>query len=116
MADDLYLVFSEPPASVPREEYDRWYAEHLRENLQTPGFHAGRRFALDHTVRQDGADQFSHLALYETSGSIAELRAALDRRRESGEIVLPEWFGQIRFSSWHCRGVDGPVSGRPAGD
>jgi hypothetical protein len=113
MSDDLYLVFSEPPADLPPAEYQRWYETHLRENLETPGFHAGRRFALDHTVA-GGEAAFSHLALYETSGSIAELRAALEKRREAGDIVLPEWFGRIRFSSWHARKLDGRVVGAPA--
>lgn len=107
MSEGLYLVFSRPPAAVAAAEYDRWYAEHLRENIEVPGFRAGRRFGLEHTV--GGADPeagFSHLAVYECDAPIAELRSALDRRREKGEIVLPEWFGQIGFSSWYCRPLE----------
>lgn len=107
MSEGLYLVFSEPPASVAPADYDRWYADHLRENIEVPGFRAGRRFAVEHTVA--GADpgaRFDHLAVYETEAGIAELRTALDRRREEGEIVLPDWFGEIGFSSWYCRPLE----------
>ncbi len=110
MSDDLYLVFSQPPAGVSAADYQRWYDAHLRENLETPGFDAGRRYEIEHTVA-DGESGLSHLAVYETTGSIGELRAALDKRREVGDIVLPEWFGQIRFSSWHARPLDGRVVG-----
>lgn len=112
MSEGLYLVFSQPPAGLPAGEYERWYAEHLRENLEVEGFRGGRRFALEHTVAagEPGAG-FSHLAQYECSAEIAELRTALDRRRESGEIVLPPWFGEIRFSSWYCRPLEERVEG-----
>ena len=105
---DLYLVFSQPPDDVPPAEYQRWYSEHLRENLQTPGFDAGTRYALSHTVAGT-EEQFSHLAAYECHGDIAQLRANLDARRENREIILPDWFSRIRFSSWHCSVVDGRV-------
>jgi hypothetical protein len=105
---DLYLVFSEPPAELAPAEYQRWYAEHLRENLETPGFDAGQRFSLQHTVAGSG-ESFSHLAAYECHGDIADLRAALGRRREAGEIVLPDWISRIRFSSWHCSALEDRV-------
>jgi hypothetical protein len=108
---DLYLVFSQPPPSVSASEYQRWYHDHLRENLETEGFDAGQRFALQHTVA--GTDEaLSHLAVYETRGSIDELRAALDTRRRAGEIVLPDWFGDIRFSSWHATELEERVVSR----
>ncbi|HEY4096177.1 MAG TPA: hypothetical protein VGM33_11720 [Baekduia sp.] len=102
---DLYLVFSERPASVSAEDYDRWYREHLSENLGAPGFDAGQRFALQHMVAQD-RDSFHHLAVYETTGTMEELRAGLDRRITSGEVVLPDWFKDIRFSSWRATSLD----------
>jgi hypothetical protein len=107
MSEGLYLVFSRPPASVSAADYDRWYADHLRENIEVPGFRAGRRYELEHTVAGGDPDaDFSRLAVYETTAGIGELRAALDRRREAGEIVLPDWFGEIGFSSWHCRPLE----------
>ena len=102
---DLYLVFSEPPADLPDTVYQRWYAEHLRENLETPGFDAGQRFAPSHTVAGTN-ERFSHLAAYECHGDIADLRRNLAARRNSGAIVLPDWFDQIRFSSWHCTALE----------
>jgi len=119
VSEGLYLVFSQPPADLPPGEYERWYAQHLRENLQVDGFRGGRRFALDHTVNAAESEAgFSHLAQYECTAEIAQLRAALDRRRESGEIVLPPWFGDITFSSWYCRPLEERVgspipSGKP---
>ena len=34
MSSNLYLVFSEPPADVPAETYERWYHHHAEENLR----------------------------------------------------------------------------------
>jgi hypothetical protein len=107
---DLYLVFSQPPASVSPSTYQSWYHDHLRENLEVEGFDAGQRFALEHTVAGTG-ERFSHLAVYETHGAIDELRGALGRRRDAGEIVLPPWFGDIRFSSWHATELEERVDG-----
>lgn len=116
MSEGLYLVFSKPPAEVSAGEYDRWYAEHLRENLEVPGFRAGRRYELEHTVSDaEPGSELSHLAVYECDAGIGELRSALDRRRENGEIVLPGWFGEIGFSSWYCRPLEGRVPGPHAG-
>jgi hypothetical protein len=98
MAENLYLVLSKPPDGLPREEYDRWYDLHVRENIVSPGFVSARRYALEPS--QDEAVPFSHLALYEYEGDMSIWRTDLTRRIESGDVVLPEWFPQIRFSSW----------------
>ncbi len=115
MSDGLYLVFSKPPASISPADYDRWYHDHLRENLGAPGFTAGRRFAPEHTVAGAEPDAaFSHLAVYETAAPLDDLRAGLNRRIDSGEVVLPGWFGEIGFSSWYCspleERVEAPVN------
>lgn len=98
MPDNLYLVFSNPPDGVSAEEYDRWYDHHVRENIVSPGFLSAQRFAL--TPARDAPPGFSHLALYEYAGDMELWRADLDRRIGSGDIVLPEWFGGIKFGSW----------------
>jgi hypothetical protein len=110
MSSNLYLVFSRPPDGLPPEEFDRWYHHHVRENIATPGFTAGQRFAVRGVVPA-GSDAagFSHLALYEYDGDIMRLRTALDERREAGEIVLPEWFPQIGFGTWDCTAIDDRV-------
>lgn len=107
MSEGLYLVFSKPPASVAPADYDRWYHDHLRENLEAPGFRAGRRFGVEHTVARAEPDAaFSHLAVYETAAPLDDLRAGLNRRIDSGEVILPDWFGEIGFSSWYCRPLE----------
>jgi hypothetical protein len=115
--DNLYLVFSKPPDEVSGEEYDRWYDQHVRENIVVPGFLAARRFAVDPVIvgsrtaprrfapaSGDGGASvaYSHLAMYEFEGDIESLRTALFERIESGETILPEWFDEIRFATWTC--------------
>jgi hypothetical protein len=100
MPDNLYLVLSKPPDGVSAEEYDRWYHHHVRENIVSPGFVSARRYAIEPT--QEEPVRLSHLALYEYEGDMSVWRTDLTRRIEAGEIVLPEWFGGIRFSSWNC--------------
>lgn len=110
MSEGLYLVFSKPPARLSPAEYDRWYHDHIRENIAAPGFVAGRRFGLEHTVAGAEPDAaFSHLAVYETAAPLDDLRAGLNRRIDSGEVILPEWFGEIGFSSWYCKPLEGRV-------
>ena len=104
---NMYLVFSAPPEGVSPEEYDRWYHHHIRENLEAPGFVAGQRFRLTPAVTKDGpAAPHSHLALYEFEGPLERWRENLESRITSGNIVLPEYFPQIRFGSWECTPVD----------
>jgi len=98
MAPNLYLVLSKPPDGLPPEEYDRWYDLHVRENIVSPGFVSARRFAIEPS--QDEAVALSHLALYEYEGDMSIWRTDLTRRIETGEVVLPEWFKGITFSSW----------------
>jgi len=98
MAPNLYLVLSKPPESLPPEEYDRWYDLHVRENIVSPGFASARRYELEPS--RDEPVAFSHLALYEYEGDMSTWRTDLTKRIETGDVVLPEWFPQIRFSSW----------------
>jgi hypothetical protein len=101
---NLYLVLSRPPDSVPWPEYDRWYHAHVRENIESPGFLSGRRYALE-PGRPDAAP-FDHLALYEYDGDYDPIGRNLRERIGRGEIVLPEWFDGITFGSWKARPID----------
>lgn len=114
MPHNVYLVFSKPPEGLPDAEYQRWYAAHVRENVETPGFVSAQRYQVSGVV-QSGDVAFSHLAAYEYDGDILELRRHLDSRREAGEIVLPEWFGDIRFGTWTCLPLEGRVAAPGAG-
>lgn len=100
MPRNLYLVFSKPPEGLPEAEYLAWYDAHARENIVSPGFLSATRYAV-RPAREEPVP-FSHLALYEYEGEASAWRADLTRRIEAGEIVLPEWFGEITFGSWEC--------------
>jgi hypothetical protein len=107
---DLYLVFSLPAERVSDAEFDAWYDRHVPEILQTPGFLSARRYRLRPVVfGSEEEAAFRHLVLYETEGDIDALRAALDARVASGEIVLPEWFAETRYLTWSCTPVGEPV-------
>jgi hypothetical protein len=103
---NIYLVFSAPPAGVAPELYDSWYHDHIRENLEAPGFVAGQRFALTPSTTAPAGDQHTHLALYQFNGDISRWRTNLESRIASGDIVLPGWFPQIRFGAWECTPID----------
>jgi hypothetical protein len=105
MADHLYLVLSAPPEGVSAEEYDRWYHDHIRENMAQPGFHGGRRYSVE-PARGNGMPQHTHLAAYEYDGDLDGMRERLDRRIKAGEIVLPPWFGGITFQSMDVTAIE----------
>ncbi|MDO8211172.1 hypothetical protein [Conexibacter sp. CPCC 206217] len=106
MSERLYLVFSEKPADVSAEEYDRWYHTHVRENIETPGFRAARRYSTT-PVRRAGEDVTTqHLAIYEYEGEMAAWREKLTQRLENNEIVLPRFFDRITFNSWDCAAIE----------
>jgi tRNA A37 threonylcarbamoyladenosine biosynthesis protein TsaE len=100
---NLYLVFSKPPDRVSEEDYQRWYDLHARENIESPGFVSVRRFAV--TPSRGDHAPLTHLALYEYEGDGSVWRKDLDRRIETGQIQLPEWFKDITFQSWDCNAV-----------
>jgi tRNA A37 threonylcarbamoyladenosine biosynthesis protein TsaE len=103
VAKKLYLVFSRPPERISEEEYLRWYEDHARENIESPGFVSTQRYS----VRPSRGDStpLTHLALYEYEGDEADWREHLERRIAEGEIVLPEWFDEITFESWDCQAL-----------
>jgi hypothetical protein len=125
MSRNLYLVFSEPPADLPAEVFDRWYHHHVRENVLVPGFLGAQRFAVapvmagrrtaPGTFEQTTPDRgsFSRLGLYEYEGTIDQLRSALFQRIESGDTPLPSWFDRIRFMTWNCSPLEERIEPTP---
>lgn len=105
MNDHLYLVLSQRPDSVSEADYDAWYAQHVRENLEAPGFHAARRYRID-SVRGSAGAGYHHLAAYAYDGDIHAMRRELAARSQSGAIVLPPWFDDITFQSWDCTALE----------
>jgi hypothetical protein len=112
MAQNLYLVFSQKPAEVSAEEYDRWYAHHAQENIESPGFVSAQRYVVRGIDRSapNGVEQ--HLALYEYKGDMSGWRTDLTRRLSTGEILLPDWFDKIAFTSWDCQPVGNRLTPR----
>jgi hypothetical protein len=48
-----------------------------------------------------------HLSLYHYEGDMAKWRTDLTRRIQTGDVVLPDWFKQIKFKSWSCSPLGG---------
>lgn len=108
MAHNLYLVFSRPPSGMSEAQYHRWYDEHMRENMETPGFVSVRRYAVRQRVGKPLPGDQDHLALYEYDGDYGPIGEHLKSRVESGDIELPDWFSEVPFASWASE----PLSGR----
>jgi hypothetical protein len=98
---NLHLVFSKPPEWLSEAEYNRWYDFHLGEILVVPGFAAARRYRLQVTVGAAPLSQHTFLSLYEMEGDPAAVMRELDKEGESGRMALPEWFPEIRFTSFN---------------
>ncbi len=109
MPENVYLVFSEPPARLAADEFDRWYDTHLDEILAVDGYDAARRFELHAAVGTTSPTMYSRLALYGISGEPAETLAGLERAITAGSVDIPEWFGEARFASFVGRALEGPI-------
>jgi hypothetical protein len=107
MTNNLYLVFSEKPDHISVDDYHRWYADHAQENIESPRFVSAQRYTIQEIVNSEPVGDESHLALYEYAGEMSEWRTDLTRRIQSGDVVLPEWFKQIKFKSWTCTPAGG---------
>jgi hypothetical protein len=100
-----HLVLSIPPASVDEGTYGDWYERHVAEILETPGFVAARRYWLDPASPKRPAAEPRHLSLYlleEPEGPMS----ALDVRVKAGELEMPDWFDQIRFTAYSGRPLE----------
>lgn len=106
--NNLYLVLSEWPDELSRDEYHDWYADHAQENIQSPGFVSAQRYSVRRVVGPEEVGYESHLAVYEYEGDMSRWRTDLSARLESGEVRLPEWFRRIGFTSWACK-PEGPL-------
>jgi hypothetical protein len=107
MANNVYLVFSEKPDHISVDDYRRWYADHAQENIESPGFVSAQRYTLQEIANSEPVGEEHHLALYEYEGDMSTWRTDLTRRIATGDVVLPEWFKQIKFKSWSCSPLGG---------
>lgn len=107
---NLHLVFSTPPPEIGDGMYNAWYDYHVYEILRTPGYGAGRRYALTLRggTREPATKRF--VSVYEIGDDLPQ--AARDLAAERANMDLPRWFGGIRFASWVAElqpGHDAPV-------
>jgi hypothetical protein len=116
VSGNINIVFSEPPAGVVDEDYNRWYDAHLHEILSIPGFVAAQRFNITPAVVDpDAPADYRFLALFELDGDPAEIMkemAAMGlstkesyveyKRNNPGDVALPTWWDGVRFGSFNC--------------
>ena len=107
MANNVYLVFSEKPDHISVEDYRRWYEDHAQENIESPGFVNAQRYTLQEIANSEPVGPEQHLALYQYEGDMSTWRTDLTRRIQTGDVVLPDWFKQIKFKSWSCTPLGG---------
>ena len=105
--NNLYLVFSRRPPGISRDDYHRWYVDHAQENIESTGFVSAQRYAIQEVQKGGPVGEEQHLAVYQYEGDMSIWRQDLTRRIEGGEVVLPDFFNQIAFTSWACTPVGG---------
>ncbi len=109
MPENVYFVFSEPPAAVDRADYGRWYEGHVRDILAVEGFASARRFDLAPANGSTSPTMYSHLSLYAVEGDPQAAMARLAEAVDAGSVPLPDWFGGIRFASFYGEPLEGPI-------
>jgi hypothetical protein len=107
VTDNVYLVLSEKPDHISREDYHRWYVDHAQENIESTGFVSAQRYSVQEIAAGEPIGPEKHLALYHYDGPMSVWRTDLNRRLADGTIVLPDFFKQIKFQSWACTPVGG---------
>ena len=125
MTTYIHLVFSDPPAHVSEDEYDRWYNSHVQEILTVDGWIAATRYRVEGVVDPEHTGTYRFLSLYELDVSpeiaIANLEAAglgsgdsyvelKDGADESDPLPLPDWFADIRFGSMNGTARSGRIT------
>jgi hypothetical protein len=99
-ADSLYLVFSAPPEGISTAEFEAWYHEHVRENVEIGELAAAHRWkALASLVDPLLPPHATHVATYELTAGKDTMNRLLDTAIAEGRIVLPDWFPGITFGS-----------------
>lgn len=107
MTNNLYLVFSEKPDHISHADYDAWYADHAQENIESPGFVNAQRYNVQEIADSQPVGVEKHLAVYQYAGDMDRWRSDLTKRLQTGDVVLPDWFKQIKFASWRCSPTGG---------
>lgn len=99
-ADSLYFVFSAPPEGISADDYEVWYHQHVRENVEIGQLAAAHRWSLNASLVDPLLPPHAtHLATYELTAGSRAMNQLLDAAIAEGRIVLPEWFRGINFAS-----------------
>jgi len=99
-AESLYLVFSAPPAGVSAADYDAWYHDHVRENVEIGELAAAHRWAATASLVDPLLPPHAtHVASYELTAGKDAMNRLLDTAIADGRIVLPDFFRGITFAS-----------------
>jgi hypothetical protein len=97
----VHIVFSRRPQTITQEQYDRWYEAYISRVPGVPGFAAVGRYDLVPALDEPAEpDRFTSAAIYETERSAPEAMTALTAGLSADRVDMPEWFGEIRSSSW----------------
>jgi hypothetical protein len=116
MATNVHFVFSTPPREMAFEDYSDWYAGHVADVLAGPGFTAARRYRVEGARGERPPTMYQHLSLYQVEGDGTQALAELERRVQSGDVPLPDWFGDIRFASFEGLALAAPPAKPVVGD
>jgi len=105
MSTNLYLVYSQKPEWVSRDDYHSWYVDHAQENIESAGFTSAQRYVVREVQNGRAVGGEQHLCVYQYEGEMSTWREDLTRRIQSGDIVLEDWHHDIAFRSWDCHPV-----------
>jgi hypothetical protein len=112
----IHLVFSDPPADVPDDEFNAWYDAHVEEILAVDGWRSATRYRIEGVVGAEGTGGYRYLTVYRLDAppdiAVKNLEAAGMGNADSyvdkqDRLPLPEWFPDIRFGSWNCTRING---------
>ena len=120
----IHLVFSDPPAGAPEDEYNAWYDAHVQEILAVDGWRSATRYRIEGVVGAEATGGYRYLSVYELDCdpdvALANLEAAgmgdadsyIEKKDEDeGRLPLPDWFAGVRFGSWNCEQIGDPITG-----
>ena len=100
LGGEMFLALSSAPGGMDPVAYDDYYRGHLLENVAIDGIESGCRYTMTPVGGNAPRDEpLTHLALYQLGRPMSQVRVALKAAQDSGEMVLPPWFGGIRFAS-----------------
>ncbi len=112
----IHLVFSDPPAGVPDDEFNAWYDAHVDEILAVDGWRTATRYRIEGVVDAEGTGGYRYLTVYELDAppdvAVKNLAAAGMGNADSyvdkqDRMPLPDWFPDVRFGSWNCTRING---------